>query len=419
MSERGAVGRLLARLTGTLHLERLAAVEEKVAKFGRAQRDELAAQRSQLEQVRDSVATRASADTVKTLDRRLEALQTALAQQDRTMADALERAGRFDEQAIDDRRFARRIEQMLRHDRPIIVGPWTGEVGFELLYWVPFVRRTVTRYNIDPSRLVVVSRGGTASWYGPLAARYVDIFSFATPDEFRAATEDAKKQRRVGDFDAQIVARVRETHGLQQAELLHPGMMYRLFNPFWKELATVARVDAYTDYTQLTGEAADATAGLPDDYVAARFYFSDCFPDTPANRTFVASTLETLSRQTNVVLLNAPFAVDDHRDFSPAAGRVMSVADRMTPPTNLAVQTAVIARARAFVGTYGGYSYLAPFHGVPAVAFYSARTFKPHHLHLAHRVFERLGGPDVVALDVAHASLLNLTLPGGVVAVRT
>ncbi len=36
----------------------------------------------------------------------------------------------------------------------------------------------------------------------------------------------------------------------------------------------------------------------------------------------------------------------------------------MTPERNLAVQTAVIARARAFVGTYGGYSYLAPFCGV-------------------------------------------------------
>ena len=419
MSERTAFGRLLARLTGTLQLERLAAVEEKVAKFGRAQREELAAQRTQLEQLRDGLSTRATADMVKTLDRRVEALQIALAQQDRTMADAFERTGRFDEQAVDDRRFARRVEQMLRHDRPIIVGPWTGEVGFELLYWVPFVRWTIAKYHIDPSRLVVVSRGGTASWYAPLAARYVDIFSLVTPDQFKAATEDAKKQRRVGEFDAQIVAGVRETHGLQEAELLHPGMMYRLFNPFWKELATVARVDAYTDYRQLTGDAADAIGGLPDDYVAARFYFSDCFPDTPENRLFVASTLETLSRQTNVVLLNAPFAVDDHRDFSPAGGRVMSVADRMTPQTNLAVQTAVIARARAFVGTYGGYSYLAPFHGVPAVAFYSARTFKPHHLHLAHRVFERLGGADVVAFDVAHASLLNLTLAGGVVPVRT
>jgi hypothetical protein len=445
VSERGAVSRLFARLTGTLQLERIAAVEEKVAKFGRAHREELAAQRSQLEQVRDSVATRAGADVVKTLDRRLEALQAALAQQDRTLADALERAGRFDEQAVDDRRFARRVEQMLRHDRPVIVGPWTGEVGFELLYWVPFVRRTVARYNIDPSRLVVVSRGGTASWYGPLAARYIDIFSLATPDAFRVATEDAKKQRRVGEFDAHIVARVRESPGLKDAELLHPGMMYRLFNPFWKELATVARVDAYTEYGRLAPPATGAVAGLPDDYVAARFYFSDCFPDTPANRTFVASTLETLSRQTSVVLLDTPFAVDDHRDVpqagtgldlstvsrtserkggSPGGARnssagVVAVTDRMTPQTNLAVQTAVIARARAFVGTYGGYSYLAPFHGVPAIAFYSERTFKAHHLHLAQRVFERLGGADVVAIDVAHASLLNLALTGAAVPVRT
>ena len=35
------------------------------------------------------------------------------------------------------------------------------------------------------------------------------------------------------------------------------------------------------------------------------------------------------------------------------------------------MQTAVIAGARAFVGTYGGYAYLAPFCNVPAIAFYS------------------------------------------------
>ncbi len=29
--------------------------------------------------------------------------------------------------------------------RPIAVGPWLGEVGFELLYWVPFVRWVAER----------------------------------------------------------------------------------------------------------------------------------------------------------------------------------------------------------------------------------------------------------------------------------
>jgi hypothetical protein len=456
-AERSVLGRLLARLTGTLQLERLAAVEEKVAKFGRAQRDELAAQRALLEQLRDLVSTRAATDAVKSMDRRIEALQTALARQDRTMSDAFERAGRFDEQAVDDRRFARRIEQLRRHDRPIIVGPWTGEVGFELLYWIPFLRWTIAKYGLDPGRLIVVSRGGTGSWYGAIAGRYIDIFSLVTPAEYRAATEDAKKQRRVGAFDADIVAKVRASHGLQQAELLHPGMMYRLLNPFWKEVATVARVDAYTDHARMTAPAADILADLPDEYVAVRFYFSECFPDTPSNRSFVAATLDTLSHHLPVVLLDAPFAVDDHRDYASAArdvndgrhrsdvgaeaalsvqaaadmtgarvgllggklvrsrgaaaeGRVISIASRMTPETNLAVQTAAIARARAFVGTYGGYSYLAPLHGVPSIAFYSERTFKPHHLHVAHRVFERLGGADVLALDVAQVPLVNLAL---------
>ncbi len=58
---------------------------------------------------------------------------------------------------------------------------------------------------------------------------------------------------------------------------------------------------------------------------------------------------------------------------------------------NLAVQTAVIARARAFVGTYGGYSYLAPFCGVPSLAFYSEPTFKVHHLQVAQHVFATAG----------------------------
>ena len=123
--------------------------------------------------------------------------------------------------------------------------------------------------------------------------------------------------------------------------------------------------------------------------------------------------MDTISRQMPVVLLNTPFAVDDHRDAQAAGGRVLAIDPAHMPPErNLAVQTAVIARARAFVGTYGGYSYLAPFCGVPAIAFYSAPTFKAHHLHAAQRVFERMGGASVVPLDAATCPLVRLALSG-------
>lgn len=414
MTDRGRFGRLLARLSGQWHLERLAAVEEKVGKFGRAQREELAAQRQRLDDVTAAVATRAGADALAKMQHRLEDVHVSLAQQDRAYADTLERARLLDEQGVDDRRLARRVEEFLRHDRPLIVGPWTGEVGFELLYWVPFVQRMVSTYRIPAERLVVVSRGGVESWYTGLGSRYVDVFSFFSTDEFRTATELKKKQRLVGAFDSEVVKRVVAAHGLGRSDLLHPGMMYRLFMPVWKDLATLARVDTYAKYVNIDATDAPVPRGLPSSYVAARFYFSECFPDTPANRAFVASTINTISQHTPVVLLNTPFAVDDHHDFDAASDRVFGIGtEHMTPERNLAVQTAVIARASAFVGTYGGYSYLAPFCGVPSLAFYSERTFKDQHLHVAQRAFEGLGGPALVAIDVANLALVNLVLSGG------
>ena len=105
-----------------------------------------------------------------------------------------------------------------------------------------------------------------------------------------------------------------------------------------------------------------------------------------------------------------------HLDFDASGGRVLRIGvQHMAPEQNLAVQTAVIARARAFVGTYGGYSYLTPFCGVPSLAFYSQRTFKVQHLHVAQRAFEQLGGSTLVAIDVANLALVRLALADGVV----
>ena len=411
MNEPSRLANLVARLTGRWTLQRLTEIEDKVVKFGRAEREELASQRQAIDRLAASVASRASAAAVHELQRRMEDLQQSFAHQDRAFAEAFERARVLDEQGTDDRRFARRIGDLLRHDRPIVVGPWTGEVGFELLYWVPFVRWVVNTYGLAPERLLVVSRGGVAGWYGDLAARYADVFSYFTPEEFRASTEDAKKQRLVGKFDTVVLKRILDEHKLGRVDLLHPGMMYRLFMPFWRQIATMARIEKYATYSRIEPMDDPVLRRLPEKYVAARFYFSGCFPETPANRAHVESIINAISREVPVVLLNTPFSVDDHRDMSASSARVHTVdAAHMRPERNLAVQTAVISRAQAFVGTYGGYSYLAPFCGVPSLAFYSAQTYKVHHLHAAQHVFERLGDARLVPLDVASFPLVRLAL---------
>ena len=85
-----------------------------------------------------------------------------------------------------------------RSGRPIILGPWLSETGFELLYWIPFLAWAKAYGNFDPERLVVVSRGGAASWYRHITPHYEEIFSFFTPDEFRAATSGASPRSRAG-----------------------------------------------------------------------------------------------------------------------------------------------------------------------------------------------------------------------------
>ena len=102
-----------------------------------------------------------------------------------------------------------------------------------------------------------------------------------------------------------------------------------------------------------------------------KFYFNDCFPDTRENREFVRRTLQELRDRGPVVSLATGLRLDDHRVHEWDSIDVRAAAADMHPRENLALQTAVVAGASAFVGTYGGFSYLAPFLGVRSTAYFA------------------------------------------------
>ena len=114
----------------------------------------------------------------------------------------------------------------------VLVGPWLSEVGFEVLYWIPMVRHLLARHQIDPGRVVALSRGGADGWYEGLAGRYLDALDWFTVDEVRQAREQhvalsgGEKQHRRGPFERILVARARETLGLRLVRVLHPSVMY-------------------------------------------------------------------------------------------------------------------------------------------------------------------------------------------------
>jgi hypothetical protein len=346
---------------------------------------------------------------------RLADLRAAVRRHEAALRRLARRGGIEAELELTEQRVIDRLDRMRRSSQPIIVGPWTGEIGFELLYWAPFVRWAVEKFDLPAERLVVVSRGGTASWYGLANSRYVDAFSVATPEEFRVRTEATKKQRRVSAFDRDVIRRVRASLGGGATQLLHPALMYALFMPFWKDRAPLSRVLDHVRYRRITPPLPSALPPLPASYVAARFYFSNCFPDTDDNRAFVSRVIEALAEHHDVVMLSPGFRSDDHADVSAVSHPRVHACDMSGHAgENLAWQTAIIAGAQAFVGTYGGFAYLAPLCGVRSTAFFSDRNYFTYHLGVAQRAFAETGSEPLEAIDVRTIRLLE-GVPGSVV----
>src|SRR5262249_55933679 len=144
------------------------------------------------------------------------------------------------------------LRRLSKTSGPLLVGPWLSEVGFELLYWVPFLRWAVDEFKLDPARLIAVSRGGVASWYQGIANDYCDLFDLYTVDEYRESNEARwrergnQKQYDVGTIDKEIAERVAERRGVKLAGIVHPYLMYRLLRFYWYEKAAVSLLLRHT-----------------------------------------------------------------------------------------------------------------------------------------------------------------------------
>jgi hypothetical protein len=300
-------------------------------------------------------------------------------------------------------RLDRELAALAAGSGPIVAGPWVGEVGFELLYWMPFVAWFAERFAVDRSRLLVLSRGGTRSWYEPFAAHYRDVLDYVTPEGFKAH-HDARvreigeqKQTRITPLERDLLGLMTADAGMSDAPLLHPSLMYRVLRPFWWGHLGPAWVQRHARYRALEPPRREDLPALPASYIAVKFYFNDCFPESDENRAFARNLVAALSSQVDVVSLSAGIDLDDHDACHVGAHGVIELASATPASRNLHVQSAVVAHARAFVGTYGGFAYLAPFYGVPCTAYYGDPSgFSRSHLTMARTALASLGRPDLL-----------------------
>lgn len=282
---------------------------------------------------------------------------------------------------------------------PVIAGPWLSEVGFELLYWLPLLAWLRDEHGLEPQNVVAVSRGGAGGWYGNVAGRTAEVLDFVDAETIatwreRRARSGSEKQSERNAHEKAFVDDVAHCLAMDNASWLPPSLMYRLFNVAWEFDATPA-----VPFSKLRFEPLPQTANptpipdLPPSYVAVKAYFSRCFPDSPENRRFLTDTVARLAGDRPVVLLRSGLNIDDHVEPVIHLDGVVDAAPLLDPGRNLEQQTEIVRGASLLVATYGGFSYLGPFVGVPTASFYSTPWFNPKHVEVMRIALRALGAP--------------------------
>lgn len=289
------------------------------------------------------------------------------------------------------RRHEGAVARAAREGRHLLAGPFLGEVGFELLYWIPLLRRLLAEHGVERERVTVLARGGAAAWYRAFAAHSVEILDLVPHERYleelvaRRRREGNTKQYFPDRLDSQLTSLALERIG--DAAVVHPLLMYSRLRFVWEELLPAERALQLANYRLLDTAGLRLPEGCPSDYVAVKLYFSEPFPDDTQTRQLAASVVEQVAGDTDVVVLTSGVQLDEHREWVPSGPRVHDASAWVTPQDNLAVQTALVARARALVCTYGGFSYLGPMLGVPTLALYTQEVFSRVHLAVLRAAF--------------------------------
>lgn len=257
--------------------------------------------------------------------------------------------------------------------RPIIIGPWRSEVGFETLYWLPWLAKWRETYGISKDRLIVVTRGGAGIWYD--AAQTVELYDYVPLERLRKAmladsqASGSVKQQRMTPWEDALLRVVAHDLGLRRYHVLHPSVIYNGLAPWWQGDWGLTAIQRQLAFGPLPVPHPPLNLPLPEKFVAVRFYARHTWPMTEEHQTWVTQLVERLSQKIPVVNLSPNLATDDHVDFA-LPPSVLTIHDHVTPQTNLAVQSAVLAKAAGFVGTYGGTMQLAVRLKKPAVGVY-------------------------------------------------
>ena len=269
--------------------------------------------------------------------------------------------------------------QILNQDgAPILVGPFHSELGFEAIYWTPFIGWLKSKVKDFETRAHILTRGGAGCLYLHLAKQGLDLYAIRSVTDVRRAgikqqkQQGIQKQISITAFDQAVIQDAAKSFGVRLPyHVVHPSLMYWAFECYWNELAGLKYLHSVCDFSTLPTPNPNGVLHLPEKFVAVKFYARHTFPyPHPDIAEFVKTTVATLAAQVPVVVLESSDTYDDHTDIPLAGPNIVSIGKDVPAHENVWLQAAIIGRATGFVGTYGGTAQLALRLGRPSVSFY-------------------------------------------------
>jgi hypothetical protein len=269
------------------------------------------------------------------------------------------------------------LKHLARTGDPIVIGPYRSEVGFEVLYWMPFVTWALKYAGIPADRCVALSRGGMGAFYP--TKENADLYAAMGVDAVRLEnTQDLnirklQKQTTVTQWDRDVVKALgAERFGKsQRVRMFHPSWMYWLLEEYWDERQTVQFAAPFLQFEPLPAPVMPQGLTLPEKFIAVRMYERSTLPLNHETRALLNDLVHRLADLQPVVLLRNRHHVDEHVDYPIAAHPRVQVLPDADAAQNLIVQAAVLSQCSAFVGTYGGVAQWALRYRKPSLSLYT------------------------------------------------
>jgi hypothetical protein len=298
----------------------------------------------------------------------------------------------------------RQIEELAASDADtIVLGPWTGDLSSEAVYWLPFVRWAAER--IGRERLVAVSRGGVASWYADSAHEYLDILDYFTHSELRRGTDDPTRHpgdvpRRSTAFDREVIRVVKQAFGTRKVRTLHPSVVAVLGHRYWKgapadDLLKCA-VPAPLPASGRLPRSGGVFIALPAD---GRSQSLDMEP--------LNALLDALSSRVEVVIAGG--GADLWEGLDSLAG-VRRWAPRCSDGGYAAELIAAVSSTSAFVGLCSGFDLVPALCGVPTLLIRPPDASDRRHVEHARRLVDETSGACLELASPAQSDLAETVL---------